>query len=184
MVCDTGSVGAGGGGVAMVSELPSVAQVRLEDALYKELGRAVVLFSQLDLNVSLCLLNLKSEADLSVAKARIDSLSMKEKLEELQCGIIAKFKVLHPKLVSDFDEWFSEARKIRQLRNDFVHGRWGISPVRKEICFVPGGLPTGTANSVSERRYQLSEFEEEIGRLAALLIKFGKLREIYRIEGL
>ena len=168
----------------MSSELPSGAHQRLEDALHRGLGRAVILFSQLDLNISLCLQSLETETDALVARTRIDRLSMKEKLDDLQHVIASKFKGSHPKLVSDLDRWFSKASEIRDLRNSFIHGRWGISPVLKEICFVPGGLPGGTAESSRERRYQLSQFEEKIEGLATLLNEFGDLRKTYRMAGL
>jgi len=121
----------------------------LEDALYRGLGRAVVLFSQLDLSISLCIQSLKTETDALVARKRGNSPKIKKKLDDLQKVIASKFKSSHPELVSDFDRWFSKASEIRQLRNDFIHGRWEISPVHKEICFVPGGA----LDSSRERRF-------------------------------
>ena len=164
----------------MSSELPSGAHQRLEDALYRGLGRAVVLFSQLDLSISLCIQSLKTETDALVARKRGNSPKIKKKLEDLQKVIASKFKSSHPELVSDFDRWFSKASEIRQLRNDFIHGRWEISPVHKEICFVPGGA----LDSSRERRFQLSQFEGKIEGLASLFKEFWYLRDKYRKVGL
>ena len=90
----------------MSSELPSGAHQRLEDALYRGLGRAVFLFSQLDLSISLCIQSLKTETDALVARKRGNSPKIKKKLDDLQKVIASKFKSSHPELVSEFDSWF------------------------------------------------------------------------------
>ncbi len=105
----------------------------------------------------------------------IDALSTCKKLEALQEHIGKRPP--NTAGVALLAAWFAQANALRQLRNSFVHGRWGISPLSGEVCFVPAGLPLSASETPSvEYRYSLSELAAEVGQIEALAGELVSLR--------
>lgn len=110
---------------------------QMEEQLHLLLGRFFVTFARVELNLSL----------------RVgDSGSFSHKLERYIDDVGSRF--------SDNDEefhkiatWYMAADSLRETRNLFAHGRWGILQNAQLIAHVTGYPP----NPQVERRFSLSE---------------------------
>ncbi|MEP6935112.1 MAG: hypothetical protein ABI988_14445 [Nitrospirota bacterium] len=150
-------------------------QADLVSELHRLLGRTVVASANLDLVVALALQAAASRAGAPMSSQAIDSLNTCKKLEALQAHLAKR----PPSSTSSalLAPWFSQASELRQLRNSFVHGRWGIAPLSQEVCFVPAGLPLSASEAPpAECRYSLSELSDEVAKIETLAGEMVSLR--------
>lgn len=115
---------------------------QLEEQLHRLLGRFFITFARVELNLSL----------------RVGgSGSFSDKLERYIDDVGSRF--------SDSDEefhkiaaWYMAADSLREQRNLFAHGRWGILQNAQLIAHVAGYPP----NPQVERRFSLSELNSSV----------------------
>ena len=153
----------------------SLRHAELEAELHRLLGRTVVACSTLDLVVALCI---AAQTHQSHAPKDIDALTISEKLAELQ--LLLSARSLPPESRTPLANWFTRARCLRQLRNSFVHGRWGTASETQELCFVPAGLPSLGAQVLgAEQRYTLSALTVEVAEIESLAGQLVGFRRKY-----
>jgi hypothetical protein len=92
------------------------------------------------------------------------------------------------KVLVEFTAWFKRAYKARALRNDYVHGRWGIkydfkppglSTPSLRLCFVPlhwDIAPDRPDDSIS---MSLDEFASQVDAVETLFADYCRLNERY-----
>lgn len=97
------------------------------DDFHRHLGRLVHATAQLDFSIGLQLrwmgpaLGVDVTADLDPAGAKL--LTRLKRLKSLtRRGFSGAGAAAH----AEFDSWFRRAERARALRNDYVHGRWGV----------------------------------------------------------
>lgn len=112
---------------------------QLEIRFHQLLGRFFVTFAGIELNLSLRVGGAGSFAD---------------KLERF-------LDIVVPQMNNHDDEfcasvaWYLAADSIREVRNLFAHGRWGVLPAAQLIAHVSGYPP----ETQPERRFSLAELD-------------------------
>ena len=102
-------------------------QSEFENEFHRLLGRLVHESARFDFNVVLQLngFGIYYQADV---KELLDPLKtqLKQRLKGLKRIVLSAFERAGPDAMAEFSEWFVRANKARALRNDYVHGRWGV----------------------------------------------------------
>jgi hypothetical protein len=70
--------------------------------------------------------------------------------------------------------WIEQAHAARTLRNELIHGRWGVDPYTSEAINVIG-LPTSPDQR--EVRYSLQALTDAIAELGRLRGRLFELRQ-------
>jgi len=128
---------------------------QLEEKFHQILGRFFVTFAGVELNLSLRVGSAGTFADklerfLDLAEAQAS------KHDDEFCEIVS---------------WYMAADSIREARNIFAHGRWGILSTVQLIAHISGYPP----ETQRERRFSLTELEAFVKDAELLnkeLIKF------------
>jgi len=102
-------------------------QNEFEKEFHRLLGRLVHGSALFDFNVGLQLngFGIYYQADV---KELLDphKTQLKQRLKGLKKIVLCAFERAGPDAMAEFSEWFDRANKARALRNDYVHGRWGV----------------------------------------------------------
>lgn len=131
----------------------------LEAIASENIGKIIFAFSQLELNINLCLQWAVGAQDFYSVNPLVERLSFKSKIDALIEVIEIKFSS-SPECISDFKAWHRKLDKIRVKRNSFIHGRWGFLDASQEIVNVSPGLIG--AGSLKETRYAVSALQDEL----------------------
>jgi hypothetical protein len=110
---------------------------QMEEQLHLLLGRFFVTFARVELNLSLQVGG---------------SGSFREKLERYIDDVGARFSENNEEF-HKIATWYMAADSLREIRNLFAHGRWGIAQNTQQIAHVAGYPP----DTQIERRFSLSE---------------------------
>ena len=97
-------------------------RVDLEAVASLNIGKIVFEFSQLELNINLCLQWLIMAEVFYSVNPLVDRLSFKNKTDALIEVIEIKFST-NSECVTDFKSWHRRLDKFRVKRNSFIHGR-------------------------------------------------------------
>lgn len=157
-----------------MSELPSSkrpdtaleiqeAEIALEQAASLALGRMLMAFSRMEMELGLALVWVNDGKELEARTAKLDQSNFHTKLEELRKHIDQRGRSdeLRKRLI----DWLEKAHALRGIRNELVHGRWGIAAVEGVVVNVIG-LPTSPdQRSTSYRIPDLDRIVDDIHRL-------------------
>jgi len=144
----------------------------LENGAACLLGHMLFEFSRLDMNLGLCLVWVDGGASIETQTKNVKDLVLKSKLDVLTKHVIAKLP-LGSKQRHAYEVWIARAHSVRQLRNNLVHGRWGVEASRDKVVNVIG-LPT--SDSQQSKEYTLEELAEINAELRALQLELSRLR--------
>lgn len=111
----------------------------IQDFTHRALGRFLIAFASLELNLSL-----------QVGGAG----TFQDKLERFYEMAIAQYPD-SDLFFCEISAWYMAADSMRTLRNRFAHGRWGFLTQAQSIVHVAGYPP----DSQDERRYSLAELD-------------------------
>jgi hypothetical protein len=89
----------------------------------------------------------------------------------------AKFRA-EPKALENYRQWIDSANALREMRNRFFHGRWGVSPVRQQVFNVVG-LPTSPDQQ--EIGYSIDELQAFLDSMGRLQRDFQALRKSWPV---
>jgi hypothetical protein len=93
--------------------------------------------------------------------------------------------------IAEFSAWFAKADKARALRNDYVHGRWGIpgghrggsdTPFRDcelLLAFVPLHWNMSPDTTPEEIKLTMGEFNEQVEDAISLFREYFRLQKKY-----
>ena len=167
--------------------MPKRYKLRPEDEFtsrfYGLLGRLVHAHAQLYFNVGLQLnwmgMHLGHDVT-SLLQSTTPFARRLTRLEELTSELFAKAE---PSALAELKAWFEEAGRLKQVRNDYVHGRWGVprsfaeSPPRIE--FVPLHWNLDQEAAVSPTVMTIDELEQEVATLQHLAGEYFRLTRKY-----
>lgn len=136
----------------------------LEEATANLLGKILLGFGRLEFALGLCVRNIDS--------ASTDEAAFAGRLKALSRVVAAKCS---PKSESAqaYGAWIARADTIRQVRNEMIHGRWGMDPHTIEVVNV---LASADCSEQREVRYALSELAELATTIVELHTLLGKLQ--------
>jgi len=101
------------------------------------------------------------------------------------------FQPAGAKAISEFAEWFSKVDKARALRNDYVHGRWGVpgghrgdpdTPFRDcelLLAFVPLHWNLSPGTMPIETKMTIGDFEQQVKDAVSLFSQYSDLSKKY-----
>ncbi|MEQ1621199.1 MAG: hypothetical protein ABL919_07305 [Methylococcales bacterium] len=145
----------------------------LENEAAKLLGHMLFEFSRLDMNLGLCLVWVDGGTKLESLTKTVSDQCMSAKLVELSKHVDAKLPTGSNRHKA-YQAWLARTNKVRQQRNELVHGRWGIDPYNNTVINVLG-LPTLEAQRSVE--YTVDELAAINDELRSLQRELSKLRE-------
>lgn len=119
-------------------------------------------------------------------KAQLNS-----RLRKLRMVAKQAFEPAGKKAIAEFSDWFTQIEKVRALRNDYVHGRWGVpgklrgdenTPMNEAellLTFVPLNW-NFTPDTVPEAtELTLNEFAQQVGDAVELFGQYSRLSNKY-----
>jgi hypothetical protein len=145
----------------------------LEHASGGILGRMLFEFSRLEMALGLFLVWSGEGRQLEKLTKLIGEYTFHRKLDFLQELSDGKYSA-NAEVHEQYCQWLSDAHKMRLMRNEFVHGRWGTDPINQQVINVVG-LPT----SADQRqvRYTLTELKHVLEEMSQLQIRLRALRD-------
>ena len=144
----------------------------LEHAAANVLGRMLFAFSSLDSALGLYLVWSNEGRQLEALTNKLDDVGFQKKLDVLKDLVSAKYS--GHEAHSSYEQWLIDANDTRTLRNDLVHGRWGIKPTENVVVNVVG-LPTSSAQKSTE--YTIQELKNALDRMEHLEVRLAHLRK-------
>jgi hypothetical protein len=152
----------------------------LREALEKDaaslLGHMLFELSRLDLNLGLCLAWMDGGANLTSRSKMIEGMNLKSRLDDLRKHVDAKLP-LESEPHRAYVQWIERVDSIRQVRNNFVHGRWGVEPHKNKVVNITG-LPTGEQKSVEYAIDELAAINDDLCDLQRELSRLRKNLEL------
>lgn len=145
----------------------------LEAAAATLLGRLLFAFSRLDVALGLCLVWTDSGKQIDALTPKVTALTFNQKLDSLTLLVKSKFSDGSKKRAA-WVEWIEQAHVARTLRNELIHGRWGVDPYTSEAINVIG-LPTSPEQR--EVRYSLQALTDAVTEIGRLQARLWQLRE-------
>jgi hypothetical protein len=143
-------------GIGQVNSTDRLNYDQLEAQFHQVLGRFFVTVASIELNLSL----------------RVGGTgSYSEKLERF-LDFAGAHMNNHDDEYCEALSWYMAADAIREVRNLFAHGRWGILPAVQLIAHVSGYPP----ETQSERRFSLPELEAIVKEAELLNMELAKIR--------
>jgi hypothetical protein len=153
-----------------VTEPTDAAGRKLKSRVALRLGRMVMEFSRLEMELGLALYGSAprhARADLAFALRRAD---FSARLAMLRRHLGAQSRV-HP----DYSEWTRDADAARRLRNRLIHGRWDFrDPASLEVTNVRGDPFSDEQVEVTTT---LAELDAQLEQLKALRRRLAALRK-------
>ena len=149
-------------------------KVDLESIASETIGKIIFSFSQLELNINLCLQCAVNARDFHTVNPLVERLSFKSKIDALIEIIEIKFPN-NPACISDFKSWHREIDKFRVKRNSFIHGRWTFLHTEQEIVNVAPGMVG--PDRLKEKRYGVDDLRHDLFTLESIADEFNRIRK-------
>jgi len=147
----------------------------LEDAAASNLGHILFELSRLELNLGLCIAWFDGGADIEGQSRKYNSKGLGEKFEAMRKQLEKRgSEGLEPNAIFAWQKWLNRADKIRESRNNFVHGRWGTNPETITVTNVVGLPSSGLQQEWQYTLDQLGQIRREIRDVAEELHKLRK----------
>ena len=149
----------------------------LEEKAATTLGRILFEFSRLEMELGLCIVWVENGARLEQLTRKYEDKNFNERLEFLRESVdrtLPKGSKRH----SAYAAWLDRADSARKVRNELIHGRWGVEAANERIVNVIG-LPT----SPNQRSvyYSIEQLEGVLDNLRELLTGLRTLRHQWRL---
>jgi hypothetical protein len=153
------------------------AEIALEQAASLALGRMLMAFSRMEMELGLALVWVNDGKELETRTAKLDQSNFHVKLEELR-------KHLDQRGCSDevgkkLSAWMEKAHGLRGIRNELVHGRWGIAAVQGVVVNVIG-LPTSPEQRPTS--YRIADLDRIVDDIHRLRAELSKLRNRWPVR--
>ncbi|WP_428818662.1 hypothetical protein [Microbulbifer sp. MCCC 1A16149] len=165
-------------GVRAIEESMPSYKSNLEIMVAESIGKLILAFSSLELNVNLCLQWAVNAKDFHAVNPLVERLSFKSKIDALVEIVAIKFPS-NQECVSDFRSWHKKMDKLRTKRNSFIHGRWAYAHINEEIVNVAPGMIG--PEPLKETRYSVKGLEKELHALEEVLNELNEIRERWRV---
>ncbi|TAK45879.1 MAG: hypothetical protein EPO27_09255 [Betaproteobacteria bacterium] len=150
----------------------STATDELELAAATILGRILFEFGHLEMELALFLVWADNGSNLETLTDAVREDALHAKLCKLEKRVNATYGS-SPSALAEFKRWLEEAHAARAQRNEFIHGRWGVAAVNRQVVNVIG-IPTSPEQR--EIRYSIAQLEESLVKLKALRPQLRRIR--------
>lgn len=163
-----------------------------EDEFHRQLGRLVHAHARFDFNVGLQLNWLGQYYKVEVSDLldpRKAQLGLR--LKKLRKLVLDMFDPAGEAVIADFKAWFKMADESRAIRNDYVHGRWGVPgkyiykngdrlmDAEPLLTFVPLHWNMGPECSDDSISMTMEEFASQVDAVERLFGDYFQLTEQY-----
>ncbi|MEK6210911.1 MAG: hypothetical protein AABM64_11180 [Pseudomonadota bacterium] len=152
----------------------------LKDRFYLALGRLVHAYSSLDFNVGIALGWLGPHNGVDVRDLLIGRVPLADRLEALKPLVLKMYRAAGNDALAEFEAWFAKVCKLKAIRNDYVHARWGLpgeldsdDPILK---MLPMNWDFSADRLDKSVDVPLSELESQSSRIGQLVDDFAMLR--------
>jgi len=156
-----------------------------EDAFHRLLGRLVHAHARFDFNIGLQL-NWMGSYCQQDATELLNPLKVQlgNRLKKLKQLILEIYEPAGAEALVAFKAWFKRADEARALRNDYVHGRWGMPgrtiDAEPLLAFIPlhwDMSPDRPDDSIS---MSIEEFASQVAAVEELFADYWRLTEKYK----
>lgn len=156
----------------------------LKDQFHLRLGRLTHASAQLDFNVGLSLNWLGPHNQVDVEGVLKPAVPLKERLKKLRELVCQTFDHSKPEIAEAFTDVFERADKVRALRNDYVHGRWGFRYAQDDeepyVFFVALNWDMNVDQPDKSIKVTFAEFDAQIAEVESVSGQLGLLLHTYR----
>lgn len=150
-------------------------RTRLEQEAACLLGLMVFEYSRLDIELGLMLAWSDEGRTLEQLTEKLVDDNFYTRLEFLKKVVASKYND-QAEIAKQYLAWLAAAHKLRGVRNELFHGRWGISPLEQQVVNVIG-LPTSPEQrSVAYTIPDLQSILDEMRRLRTMLCSLREER--------
>ena len=153
------------------------------DEFHRLLGRLVHAHARFDFNMGLQLRWLGPHNDVPVDHLLDVRVPFSHRLRALRPLVLATFSPAGPKAKTEFEALFHRADETKALRNDYVHGRWGVPGRRVDgrplLLFVPLHWNTEPSRPDDSIELSIEEFAEQVRDVEALADDYHRLTKRY-----
>ena len=163
------------------------------DDFHKQLGRLVLAHARLDFNIGLQLRWMGPYCEVDVSEF-LDPLKTQfaQRLNKLRQLATDIYEPAGAKFAEPFRNWFALADECRALRNDYVHGRWGVpgtfnfqdegtlAEAEPLLEFVPLQWDLSADRPTGAITMTLDEFAKQVANTERLAADYFRLTEKYR----
>lgn len=145
----------------------------LEHAAAALLGKMLFALSRLEIAISFYVVWADHGRELEALSEKLEETAFNVKLRHLEKKFANKYAIGTPPH-SAMAAWLKKADAARELRNELVHGRWGIAAHEQKVANVIG-LPTSQRQR--EVRYSIADLQQVLARVESLEPALGQLRK-------
>ena len=142
-----------------------------EGAAATVLGQMLFEFARLDTALGLCLVWSQRGSDVDSLTIKVAAMTFHKKLDFLRQVI--ELHTQEVKMHAAYSQWIERADQARLMRNDLVHGRWGVEAYGLHVINVVG-LPTSSEQRATP--YTLRQLERFLDDMKMLQIDLNRLR--------
>jgi hypothetical protein len=146
---------------------------RLEREAATVLGLMLFEYSRLDMELGLFLSWSNEGRSLDKLATAVADLGFSKRLDLLEKAVKKAFGD-SPSTLSSYVIWLADAHSIRALRNDLVHGRWGVQTTQQKVVNVVG-LPTSPDQKSTA--YAIPDLKAILGSMRELRRRLQRLRD-------
>lgn len=144
----------------------------LEQSAATLLGKMLFEYSRLDVALGLCLVWSGEGRQIEALTEKIGAFSFHKRLDFLE-KLVGQSFVQGSKKHFAYLDWLKLAHATRAIRNQLVHGRWGVDPNRDVVLNVVG-LPTSPGQI--EVPYSIQQLNDYLEDIKSLTTGLGQLR--------
>lgn len=170
---------------------PRPSQDPFLDEFHRHLGRLVHATASFDFNVGLQLnwlglmLGIDVTEDLDPKRTHL-----RQRLKRLRSLALKAYAAAGDAAVSELRNWFERADRARAIRNDYVHGRWGVpsgSEMDAEgridgeplLGFVPLNWDLTPGQPDRTIRLKMGDFAQQVDAAKRLLTEYTRMTNKY-----
>lgn len=154
------------------------------DEFHRLLGKLVHAHATFDFAVGLQLRwlgpHLAIQVDHLIASRRVP---FAHRLDALKPLVLDMFEPAGPVARAEFKDWFARANRHKTLRNDYVHGRWGVPGKvvggQAMLSFVPLHWDMSPDRPDDSIHMTLEDFAEQVDEIVALLHDYQRIEKKY-----
>lgn len=156
-----------------------------DDRLHWLLGRLVHAFGRLDLTIGLQLRWPGLYRGVDVAGLLTAETKFKTRAKKLRSLVGEMWGHSNEAAREAFDQWFERVERVRALRNNYAHGRWGNASAKdlNYYQFVALSWEFDAERQPPAEYLSLDELEVQVKEVETLFNDFKKLTRKYETEG-
>lgn len=162
---------------------PSLAYEEFQHRFFSLLGQLVQAHASFDFNVGLQLHYQGEERGVDVEHLLSAKVPFSRRWSELKKLVLASYEPAGIAARARFVALFAKADRLKSLRNDYVHGRWGVPGRVVEGKYLVGYCPLHwdmAPSSTEKSEYlTLEAFEENVTEMKSLAGEFYDLIKAY-----